>query len=405
MPDNEPVLSIDRFTGVSNTQRGTRLSKPPLDGTPVAMPLKSALNMDVDDSFSLETRQGYSLIPGMDNVTSAYATKDETRLYVVADGHLLSVSSLSPLVTDLLRSNLPEGEIFWCEAGNFVFYSGAAQGIIDGITHYEFGIPSAPAPYMQSIEGTLPPGLYQAACVFVDSHGREGGALPASQIELFETGGISMTIPEVDGLTTVIYVSSVNGDQLYRLDEAQGNTYNWFGNEPSTYSLDEAQKGAYPPPSNGSVITFRDSRLWVADYLQAHNTTYIFYSQPFWYHLFDLSQDYIAVPGKVLLMVQTPNGMVIGTDREIYAYSNEGGLLKLASYGVVSGHNFAMTEEETAVFWSQRGLCVGLPFKNLTDDKYSVPPGTRAGVSIIEQNGRKKAVVVTRSGGDSNNPY
>ena len=396
MPKNEPTLSIDRFRGINNVERPSRLEPGWLAG---------ADNMSLDDEGGLESRQGYTAIAGFTAITSAYATRDQTRLYVVDNGDLKRVVSMQPLVTAVLASGLPSGEVYWCEAGNMVLFSGAAQGVIDGGDYYPLSIPMAPSPGLTQIDGQLPGGRYRVACTFKDARGREGGSGPAGVIDVADDSGISMILPSLADHTVIVYVSSVNGETLYRLDEDTGGGFVWVDQSPSTFPLNEEQVVAYPAPANADLIAFHESKLWVSDYDQSTDLSYLFHSKPFWYHLFDLSRDYVAIPGKVLMLASVPGGLIIGTNREIYVYTVEEALVKLADYGVVPGHNVAYQQNGNVVFWTQRGVCSGLPFKNHTDETYSVPHGARVGVQLIEKQGKNQFIVVAASGGNANNPY
>jgi hypothetical protein len=121
MPSNEPSIQIRQFLGLRNTDRPARL---PLGS------LVNAENIDIDDSFGIERRQGYTAVPGLPGVTAAYGTRDESRLYVVNEGILKRIVSLDPLVTVALTTGIPSREVWWAENGEHVFCSGAVNGVI-----------------------------------------------------------------------------------------------------------------------------------------------------------------------------------------------------------------------------------------------------------------------------------
>lgn len=129
MPSNEPSIQIRQFLGLRNTDRPARL---PLGS------LVEAQNIDIDDSYGIERRQGYTAVPGLPGVTAAYGTRDEARLYVVNEGILKRVVSLDPLVTLALATGIPAGEVWWSETGEHVFCSGAVNGIIHGDTFTQY---------------------------------------------------------------------------------------------------------------------------------------------------------------------------------------------------------------------------------------------------------------------------
>lgn len=398
MPKNEPSLKYTRFKGINNAERATRLQP---DDTGAGW-LLDAQNVDVDDSFGLDLRPGFAAVNGA-AFTSAYATRDEQRLYIVSGGALQRVDSVEPWATTTLKTGLPGTELQWCEAGDRVFFAGDAAGIIDNGQCLPFGIPAAPAPGMIAIGGSLPAGRYMAACVYQDEYGREGGAVGLAYIEIGDEQGIQFDLPEINGYTVHLYVTTANGESLYRLTETTESVFNWYTGQPGTVPLDPEQVDGYPLPDGADVLGYRDSRIWASVYDPAADASYIHRSKPFFYHLFGLF-DYIPVPGRVLMLAEVKGAMVIGTDREIHAYSDEVGLDLIASYGVVPGQP-AIRYGDNALFWTQRGVCTALPFSNLTDTVYSVPPGRRCGVGIREADGRKILVVLTDEGGTANNPY
>lgn len=395
MPANEPTVRVDQFLGLRNKQRPARMP----DGA-----LVRADNVDIDDTGAVQRRRGFAAAAAFTSVTAAYATRDESALYVVDSGNLKRIVNLSPLVTELLATGIPPGEIYWAEAGNLLFYSGAAQGVIDGSRHMPIGIPMAPAPLLHRMPGNLPPGRYQMACVFQDAYGRQGGAGPASSIELDETGGIAANLATIEGYTTIIYASEVNGSVLLRVDSTTAGGYQITEPLRTGYALDQAQITTYPAPGYGEQIAFFESSIWIAEYQPTHDQTLIFRSKPFFFHLFDLSTDYIAVPGRVTLLTDAGENLLIGTDREILLYSGDA-LSSVADYGVIPGQSCDHDEGGAAFFWTARGLCTASPFRNMTDEDVSVPCGTRATLSLSRERGNQHAIVVTTGASEADNPY
>jgi hypothetical protein len=92
--------------------------------------------------------------------------------------------------------------------------------------------------------------------------------------------------------------------------------------------------------------------------------------------------------------------LIIGTDRQVWSYDGEK-LQEEANYGVVDGFHPARLEDKL-FFWTLRGMCSALPFKNMTEDKFYVAPGTSAGAAMFEKDGSRRYVVALRQGGQ---PY
>src|SRR3990172_10400935 len=106
-------IKINRFRGVRNTLPGDQMP-PTEDGVWV----KDAKNIYIDNSGRIKRRQGFGQELGFGDVTAAYSTEDEARLFVVDDGDLKEVDSLSPLQTRTLKSDVGAREVYWAEAGN-----------------------------------------------------------------------------------------------------------------------------------------------------------------------------------------------------------------------------------------------------------------------------------------------
>jgi hypothetical protein len=96
------------------------------------------------------------------------------------------------------------------------------------------------------------------------------------------------------------------------------------------------------------------------------------------------------------------DALIVGTDACIYAYGDR--LNELADYGVVRGQHWA-EDDERIIFWSVRGACAALPFRNLTERSVSVAPGVQAGGTIVRSGGQKRYVVALQSGGAAFNSF
>ena len=134
----------------------------------------------------------------------------------------------------------------------------------------------------------------------------------------------------------------------------------------------------------------------------AADASALFMSQPLGFHLFDLEEGMVMVPGRVLMLAPHDAGLVIGTENAILAYSAEG-LAELAPYGVVAGQHWSPDDDGTVVFWSQRGICRALPFANLTQQQASVAPGVNAGGAVVRMGGQRRYIVSIQQGGSAFN--
>lgn len=155
-----------------------------------------------------------------------------------------------------------------------------------------------------------------------------------------------------------------------------------------------------PLPLGTDVIQAWKGRIYAAQYMAAENQTVIWYSQPLGFHLFRLDTDFIVVPGRVLMLAPHDDALLIGTDQIVYAYGER--LDELAPYGVVPGQHWS-EDSKQVFFWTTRGLCSALPFRNHTEQQVSVAPGVHAGGSVLKTDGQRRYVVAIQQGGAAYN--
>jgi len=358
----------------------------------------SADNVDIDDTGEVQRREGYSLAAPISSIQSAFATKDERRLFIVEGGSLKLISQ--DLSQTTLAPVLPSAYIHWLEVADYVFMS-TGQVIDSNNQVLSWRIPNPNQLSVTVTTGQLSAGQYQLVCTYVDSDGREGGASIPFVIDCPVNSGLVITPTYINGYSVRIYSTDTNGTEYYLIGE-----YNQGGAELSftdglSEPLDSVQLTSYPAPENTDILAFYDSCLWVAEF--SNGQTVLWYSQPFWWNLFNLNNDHIIIPGKVNMLLGTPNGLLVGTDDEIYLYTVEESLVRIAQYGVPSGVPYSTDDLGNVFIWTHQGLCKLFPFENMTERKLSVPTGDVCFVQVVEQLGLRKIVVLTDGNGTADN--
>lgn len=382
-------MNIDGFKGLHNTKQSRRL---PLGALTVAE------NIDIDDLGGIVLREGFVLSAAFTSITSAYATRDQERLFVVDSGDLKLV--YEDLTSATIKTGVGTDRIFWTEAGNQVFLS-SGHIIEEDNNVIDWRTPTAPQATVTAVSGNLPAGQYQVAVTY--QKGREGGCNAPVTIDVGDDSGLGITVTALAPYDINIYVSDLNGTELYLVDTITSGGIVVNDMKNLTYPLDEVHKQTYPVPDNIEQVAFYEAKLWASEYLSEKNQTIIWYSKAFAWHLFDTYSDYIAVPGKVLMLEATPQGLVIGTDQEIYAWTVENSLIQLAEYGVVGGYPSDFKQNGNILIHTKRGICHALPFENLTEQKVSLEPGLDCYTKVMEQNGIERCVVLNDGGGVANN--
>jgi hypothetical protein len=357
--------------------------------------LVRADNIDIDDRNKIRMRRGYVQDHPGSAISAAWASNDESRMFIIDSGDLQEYTAPGSVLT--LQSGLPADEAYFEDAGDRYFLSvGDVLGLItsDGYTNLVIDTPGTPL--VRAGSGNLPAGLYLISAVLIAPDGRQGGACPVNQVALDADSALEIEVDQVAGFETRVYVSGTNGDQLQFVQQLDGgmvvvtDTYQMQGD-----ILDDIQIKGGPPPVSGGPIAYHNGQLHISLIDRQAGLTYIYRSEPFWPHLFLPWQDAETVHGVVVMMASTSEGLIVGTDRSIFLIT-DGGLTTLAEYGAVPGQNRYIDPDNSKVyFWTAEGICRALPFENLSKERLSAPPGHRCFVGRVDEGGFERLVVGT----------
>ena len=373
---------ILEFLGEINTKYPDRI---PLGA------LRESSNIDITDSFKVRSRNGYELLKTLANCTWAYATLDQSYLYLIDSGTLYKV--IEDLTLIELESGMPTTDLYEVEIGNDVYLS--SGHVISGNVVRTFKLENPTPPKVSIVKGDLPIGQYQVVTTTIKD-GLESGHSSPIIVNLTMSGGLLISAGSFEN----IYVTKTNGSVYF----LAGNTYvGVYELDVLTDKLDNTLINALEAPDNITNIAFYESMLFcgVQDY--ENNLSFVFYSKPFHYHLFDIEVDNFIVAGELRLLVAANDGLIIGTDQEILSYTTDNGLHVLANYGVPKGHSGVQLMDGNVEFWTHRGMCKALPFENKTQEQVSVKAGNYCTVAHVEQNGYERFIALTDTGGASNN--
>jgi len=148
---------------------------------------------------------------------------------------------------------------------------------------------------------------------------------------------------------------------------------------------------SYPPPV-GEVICSRRSQMVVGVWEPERDRSVLYFSRPDYPHEFRLEKDFILVPGRVTMLANLAQGLVIGTDRAVFIDPIDAPLERVADYGVPVGA-LAHDDLNRVHFWTERGLCRAFPFENLTDKALAVHQRECVTAAIFPYQGSTYAVV------------
>lgn len=353
------MKSIKSFKGLHNVSDKLRLGLGWLD---------RADNVDITDTGAITKRDGYRrVLPGA--VTGAFSTVDFSRMYVVDGGALKAMAGPSTAVT--LQAELSTAPMRWTEINDQVFFNnGTDAGIINPDNEV---LPWRwPAP---------PDGDDSTYYTYRLADGRMTGT------------DSDLVGPAPAGAALVKFSREL---QTEAGEDASAVFTNVQHGDLQTAALSALPLGV-------DVIQAWKGRIYAAQYFPEADQSALWFSQPLGFHLFDLAKDVLLVPGRILMLAPTDDALLIGTDARICAYDATR-LDVLAPYGVVPGQHWSQDDGQT-FFWSTRGLCAAMPFKNMTDRHVSAAPGVRAGGAVVQRGGQRRYVVTVQQGGQPFNAF
>ena len=380
-------------------------------GDRFSMPLTTALNIDLDDEGKQSKASGFALLDA-GSYTSAWATPDASRCYAVKGTDLVRFWSNGE--TDVLWSGIDLGSrMRFAEVAGTVYATNGVQALalLPGGVSRIWGQPPPAAPLFTAFPGTLPAGRYQYAVTTVSSAVESGISQPAVAIL---DGSQDMSFSGLSAGSN-LYVTSTDGDILYEVAKNASGTVTWGG--PVADLRNPARVGRWHgPPHGASLPALHAGRLYLAQPVGGSDASVVWFSQALGYEHFDLAKDFFMVPGRVRMLAGTSRGLVIGTDRNVHSYTEQGGLDQETSslgYGVVDGATaypapeLEDTDDEPALvyFWTMGGVCQALPFKNLTAKNVSLAPGYDGTGIVLEEKGFSRYAVCVKRSGEARNTY
>lgn len=352
--------------------------------------LLQAENVLCDNGNYLIRRPGYTLF--FINVTDMFGTLDE-RLFVVTSTNTLyevySDSSYRQRATGFVG-----GPFQWAELGYAVFaMSESAAWCIYPDRVVAWGIPISASPTLEVAVGSLLAGTYLAATVLMAADGRLGGSIGVSSIVLNGSQGITVHSLPISGYSTYLYLSQPDGTELYQaavMPESGIVTISTPAAEgPRLETLN------YYPPPKGGIISAYGNRMMVAIWEPQYDRSVLYWSLPDSPHWFELDTSYQIVPGKPTLLAVVPDGLLIGTDRFIYAVGMDGFAHHIASISVIPD-TLVRNDDGTVTFWTDRGLATYPPLTLVTDPALLPDNRTLSTMSVFDYMGSRYAVVSMR---------
>lgn len=394
---NTTIGTVDGFLGIRNALRPERQPK---------NALAEAENVVLLDDGSVEGRIGYTQSLSLTNVTDAYEHKNLSYAIVVANGSILAVDPA--LGTKTLATGLTDTTFSWSQVEDRVIYAGKhdAGVIINGSSWMPLRFPTTPTPNASVTTGSMYAGNYGFMAVLRHvATGLEGPASYPTYKELTSTGGFLVSLSVPTGYEADIYVTAANDNSFQYLATTTSTLIYNTSALNLKQEVEDYQVNTYPLPDDVNALAVHETCLWVGSYDQNSNTSIISYSQPYFYHIFDLSKEGFAVIGKVIQMLSVNEGLLIATDAGIWLRDQQENLVRIADYGVVPGKPLYKDQDGHVIIWTKRGLATFPPYKNVFDKKLSVAPGLNCAAVIVDIKGSRYSFVMTDTGGTPYNTY
>jgi hypothetical protein len=156
------------------------------------------------------------------------------------------------------------------------------------------------------------------------------------------------------------------------------------------YSPPGDTRRTFSDPPNGHLVSWFGGRALIA------KGNAIFASEPSFYGVFDLHNNFRLVPEHVTMLQPTSQGLWVGTSAQVLFYrGSQWEKLRRepkAEYGVLEGSDVECPPEKieadgrSVLFTTPQGICAGGEdgsFANLTHNKLKFPSGRYASASIV----------------------
>lgn len=292
------MIKLEKFAGINNILPSHRLKD---------NELATANDVDIGMSGELRRRKGYVQ---SSNASHRYIHQSAGGLLAVKNGDLVKSAGPAQLT---LQASVGANRMWYVELpdGRTGFSNGLINGITDGVTTTPWGVPLPPTiGTLTSVVGELHPGDYQYAITYVRLvDGLEGGPSYSNPIPVPD-GGILLTgLPVEAGYKINVYLSSVNGGQMYYAGNTLTGSFSYMSKN-SGLTMPCRTEFLHPMPV-GTLLTHWRGRTLVAqgDVLWASEV-----HRP---ELCDMRRSFKQFSSPITLIQPVDDGIWLGTETEL----------------------------------------------------------------------------------------
>jgi hypothetical protein len=375
MTSRQKVVVFDKFLGLNTKQDPMELT-----ASRKRVDLVVAQDIDITDENKVRRRKGYIPHRAVAN-RKIWANKN---LFLSVEG------------TNLVKINTVASPVYYAD--------GKVTGKFDiAGTHTDWAVEEpAGKPSLSNASGSLYAGNYEVAVTYIHSDGRESSTVSSERV-VVSSGGIAVTnipVPVDASIATVrLYRTEANGEQLRFVKEVSAGT--------TSATLTSRTVGAplvtqfKSPPPVSKYIAYSSSRLTVAV------DNYLYLSDPYSYHLFDLRTGYLVFPEDINMVVATDHGVYVSAGAMFFVDLNAelSPFRRVSDYPAITGTEFfingsligqGQSDGISAGWLAEDGIFVGNAngdVRNLTDD--SIDIGASVGGAAIARRTNGISQIIT----------
>lgn len=317
------------------------------------------------------------------------------------NGYFIEGTSLKRLNSDYTATALGAvgaDRMGFAEAGGRLFCGNGRGFEIVGNTVQSLGVawPEQQPNLKETATGGLFAGTYQVAITYL-RNGEESGCGVASTIEVSKGSGITFTMPTVPSEITdiAVWVSSVNGDELFLYGEYPAYTTNvYIENQLSSIRLET--QFMYPPTLSAIVAAHYGRLYWAEGNL-------LKWTEPLKYGL-TKAGNYAAFEGDISLIISLPGALYVCADKtyQLGNIDGEGFMQRteVLPYGAVPYALHYDDNNERAFLLSHKGVGMATPegVQEMVQDVIAMPQYGSGALSVTQMDGEYHVIAVGQGG-------
>jgi hypothetical protein len=291
------MIKLSKFTGINNVLPGHRLGN---------SELATATDVDIGMSGEVYRRKGFTRVSA---ASHRFVHAGNGRTLAVQNGDLI-LDGTTPTV---LLPSLGASRVWYCDLpdGRTAFSNGLISGVTNGTSTTPWGIPLPPGiGALTFVAGDLYQGDYQYAITYVrNSDGLEGAPSYSNPVPVPDGGVLLTGLPVEPGYRINVYLSSVNGGQMFYAGMTVTSSFSYLGKNSSltmpcrTEFLHPMPVGILPVEWRGRVLVAKDNVLWASELHRPE--------------LCDMRTSFKQFGSPITLVQPVEDGIFVGTTTEL----------------------------------------------------------------------------------------